>query len=290
MDILIVGQGPIARVLATSVKAEHRVTLAVRTLNDELDTVATQRVGARSRPVVERIVKRLAVGSVQGSWDLVITTASPSAHGIRELFGRVEAGAIATVSQVPSEVAALEGIAGDRPWGLVAPGVLAWDRRSTKWWQLGSVVSVAGTAAPLVRSLFRVRVPEASVPKLLLRAATMMPVVAGLETADFQLERASHKIQRWTRAANEARAAIASECQLAKPRPVPPTAVRSALWVLPHLAPMDVPTYLRHHFGGHRSQTIRMLTDWADAAQRHGLDSGTLEELIGQLERREYDR
>lgn len=290
MDILIVGQGPIARVLATSMKAECQVTLAVRTPGDELDTVATQRVGVWPRPVIERIVKRSAVGSVRGRWDLVVTTASPGAPGIREILERVEADAIAAVSQVPSEVATLEKLANDRLWALVAPGVLAWDRQTTKWWRLSSVVSVAGPAAPIVRDVFRARTPEVSIPKPLLQAATMMPVVAGLETVDFQLERASHEIRRWACAANEARAAIAAEYQLAKPRPVLPMAVRSALWVLPHLAPMDVPTYLGHHFGGHRLQTVRMLTDWTDAAQRHGLDSGTLEELIEQLGRREYDR
>ncbi len=288
MDVLIIGQGPVATVLATSVGVEHRVVLAVRASGSELDTVASQRVGIWSRPVTERAVERSAVEAIRGRWDVVVTTAPPDTPGVRELLTRVDAGAVTAVTQVPSEVAVLSELAGGRPWGLVVPGFLAWDAAPTKWWRAGSVFSAAGSAAPLVRRIFRIAVPEASLADSLLQAATMMPVVTGLQVAGFQLAPAAQEATRWARAADQARSAIAAEYGLAKPRRVSPLAVRAALWALPRLAPFDLPDYLRSHFGGHRFQTAQMLTDWITAAQGHSLDTLVLEELRAQLERSEH--
>jgi hypothetical protein len=250
----------------------------------------SQRVGAWRRPIVERRVERVAADSVGGLWDVVVTTAPPGAPGVRELLARIDAGAVVGVSQVPSEVAALETVAGERPWGLVVPGVLAWDMQPTRWWRMGSVISVAGSAAPFVRSVFRVIAPETSVPGALLQAATVMPVVAGLHAAAFRLERVGQEATRWSRAADEARGAIAAAYELPKPRRVPPLAIRASLRALPLIAPLDVPAYLRSHFGGHHSQTMQMLTDWIGAARDHSLDSGTLEGLREQLERTKCGR
>ncbi|HMR48048.1 MAG TPA: hypothetical protein PKE40_11000 [Arachnia sp.] len=290
MNILIIGHGPIARVLATSIGVEHRIVLAVRGPAGERNAVASRRVGAWPRPIVERRVERLAIDSIRGRWDAVITTAPPHAPGVRELLTSIDAGAVTAVSQVPSEVAALKELASDRPWGLIVPGVLAWDTQPTRWWRIGSVVSVAGPAAPHLRGIFRHRAPEVALPGVLLQAATTMPVVAGLHAAGFRLARAAKEAARWARAADEARRAIAAEYRLPEPRPVRPLAVRAALWALPRVAPLDVPVYLRSHFGGHRSQTMQMLTDWISAAQEHSLRSGALEELREQLEGTEHGR
>jgi hypothetical protein len=53
--------------------------------------------------------------------------------------------------------------------------------------------------------------------------------------------------------------------------------------VLPRLAPFDVPHYLRSHFGGHATQTLRMLRDWVELGRRHGLPTGDLEALLERV-------
>jgi len=117
----------------------------------------------------------------------------------------------------------------------------------------------------------------------LVSAAAMMPVVAGLHAEDFDLTAARRSSRRLAAAATQARNAVAAEFGAPAPRPVSPHAVRVALAVLPRLAPFDVPHYLRGHFGGHSTQTLRMLRDWVELGRRHGLPADRIEDLLERV-------
>jgi hypothetical protein len=114
----------------------------------------------------------------------------------------------------------------------------------------------------------------------LLSAATTMPVVAGLQVADFDLASAHRSSKELAMAATQARNAVAAEFGGRSPRPIHPRAVRAALAVFPRVAPFDVPHYLRGHFGGHSAQTVRMLRDWVALGRQHGLPTEELEGLF----------
>ncbi|MFC6355876.1 LLM class flavin-dependent oxidoreductase [Luethyella okanaganae] len=283
MRILIVGQGPVATVLATSFEPHVQLALAVREPEGEYRTVQSRRVRAGSRGITSRRVELMSLPSVPMGWDAVVSTAAPDAPGMRDLLTRVDAGVVMAVSQVPSEVAVLAKLAGERPWGIVVPGFLAWGTGPVSYWRTGSLFTVAGSASPILRGTFDRALPEASVAIALLQAATTMPIVAGLHSVGYDLARAAPLSRRLARAADEARSAVAADYDLPTPRRVLPAAVRAALWGFPRLAPMNLTDYLSAHFGGHRMQTVRMLTDWITSGRSHGLATIELEELRKQL-------
>ncbi|WP_156081300.1 hypothetical protein [Amycolatopsis vancoresmycina] len=269
MRVLVVGQGPVARVLATSLT--RPVGLAVRERTADSLLVETRR-----RRTARRTVDLVTTGE---GWDVAISTASPTSPGVAELLA--PAAVVAAVTQVPSEVELLRELAGDRPWGLVVPGFFAGGADPTWLWPRARF-TVAGPASALLGSLFaRPRTAPLAAP--LLSAAATMPVVAGLHAADFDLAAARRSARRLAAAATQARNAVAAEFDSPVPRPVRPQAVRTALAVLPRLAPFDVPQYLRSHFGGHGEQTLRMLQDWIALGRRHGLPTGELEELLERV-------
>src|SRR5690242_19030858 len=119
MRVLVVGHGPVARVLATSLAERHRVGFAVRERAADSLLVRTRRLrsfrGAGQR--------RVDLTTVASGWDVVISTASPASPGVAELLG--QPAIVAAVTQVPSEVELLRELAGDRPWGLVVPELFA---------------------------------------------------------------------------------------------------------------------------------------------------------------------
>ncbi|HET6708904.1 hypothetical protein [Amycolatopsis sp.] len=283
MRVLVVGQGPVARVLATSVAGVHRVGFAVRERTAESRLVGTRRLRA-ARGVERRSVDLVTAGERAAEWDVVISTASPAAPGVAELLR--QSAIVAAVTQVPSEVELLRTLAGDRPWGLVVPEFFAGGADPTWWWPPARVrFTVAGPASVSLRSLFAhprwSRTAALSAP--LVSAATTMPIVAGLHAAGFDLTAARRSARRLAVAATQARDAVAAGFDGPAPRPVSPHAVRVALAVLPRLAPFDVPYYLRSHFGGHGPQTVRMLRDWAGLGRRHGLPADEVEELLGRV-------
>ncbi|MEV6445260.1 hypothetical protein [Amycolatopsis sp. NPDC051716] len=280
MHVLVVGQGPVARVLATSVAEGHRVGFAVRERTAEARLVGTRRLRS-ARPVERRSVDLVPAGEPAPGWDVVISTASPASPGVAELLG--QAAIVAAVTQVPSEVELLRELAGDRPWGLVVPEFFAAGTDPTWWWPPARArFTIAGPASASLRSVFArprwSRTAPLAAP--LVSAATMMPVVAGLHAVGFDLAAARRSSRQLAAAATQARHAVAAGFGGPSPRPVRPQAVGAALAVLPRLAPFDVPHYLRDHFGGHGPQTARMLRDWVDLGRRHGLPTGELEELL----------
>lgn len=221
----------------------------------------------------------LPLGDVPGAWDLVVSTAPPTAPEVAAALARVEAATIAAVTQVPSEAAALQRIAGDGPCGLLVPGFLAWGAEPTRWWRMRPVFAATGRAAPQAQRIFATRIPQISTGDALLQAATVMPVVTGLQTAGFELSPTKQQVRRWAGATDEARRAVAATHDLPAPRRIRPLLVQGALATLARIAPMDLRGYLRSHFSGHTEQTTLLLSDWIDDARRHGLDSIVLEEL-----------
>ncbi|MEU5262863.1 hypothetical protein [Amycolatopsis sp. NPDC021455] len=284
MRVLVVGHGPVARVLATSLADSHRVGFAVRERTEDSLLVSTSRLRI-ARPARRAEQRRVALTTAgEPGWDLVISTASPASPGVAELLG--QAAVVAAVTQVPSEVELLRELAGDRPWGLAVPGFCAGGADPAWWWSPARVrFTVAGPASARLRSLFArpgwSRAAPLAAP--LVSAATTMPVVAGLHAADFDLKAARRSARQLAVAATQARAVVAAGFGGPSPRPVRPRAVLAALAVLPPLAPFDVPDYLRRHFGGHGPQTVRMLRDWVGLGRRHGLPTGELEELLQQV-------
>jgi hypothetical protein len=268
MRVLVVGQGPVARVLATSLDRSHQVGFAVRERTAESLLVET-----RGRRTARRAV---ALTTAAAGWDLVISTASPASPGVAELLAGPAV--VAAVTQVPSEVELLRELADGRPWGLVVPGFFAGGTDPTWRWPRARFTA-AGPASGRLRSLFGRPQPAAPLAAPLVSAATTMPVVAGLHAAGFDLAATRRSARQLAAAATQARTAVAAGYGVPRPRPVSPHAVRAALTVLPRLAPFDVPHYLRDHFGGHGAQTLRMLADWADLGRRHSLPTGELDEL-----------
>lgn len=163
----------------------------------------------------------------------------------------------------------------------MVPGFFAGGADPTWLWPRARF-TVAGPAAALLGSLFA-RPKTAPLAAPLLSAAAMMPVVAGLHAADFDLAAARRSSRRLAAAATQARAAVAAGYGGPGARPVRSQAVLAALTVFPRLAPFDVPQYLRSHFGGHGPQTVRMLRDWVDLGRRHGLPTGELEALLERV-------
>ncbi len=273
MRVLVVGQGPVARVLATSLAESHQVGFAVRER-----TAKSLLVETRRRRTARRTVDLVTTGE---GWDVVISTASPASPGVAELLA--QPAVVAAVTQVPSEVELLRELAGDRPWGLVVPEFFAGGTDPTWWWPRARF-TVAGPAAVPLRSLFPRRWSRhAALAAPLVSAAGTMPVVAGLQAADFDLAAARRSSRQLAAAATQARAAVAAGFGGPDARPVRPQAVRAALTVLPRLAPFDVPHYLRSHFGGHSAQTLRMLRDWVDLGRRHGLPTDEVEALLARV-------
>ncbi|MBE8517170.1 hypothetical protein ILP97_06550 [Amycolatopsis sp. H6(2020)] len=286
MRVLVVGQGPVARVLATSLAESHRVGFAVRERSAESLPAGSRRLrtAGPARRVERRSVDLTATGEATSGWDVVISTASPASPGVAELLGR--SAIVAAVTQVPSEVELLRELAGERPWGLVVPEFFAADTDPTWWWTPARIrFTVAGPASAPLRSLFA-RPPWSRTAPLtapLVSAAATMPVVAGLHAVGFDLAAARRSSRQLATAATQARNAVAAGFGGPSPRPVHPQAVRAALTVLPRLAPFDVPRYLRGHFGGHGPQTVRMLRDWVDLGRRHDLPTGELESLLERV-------
>lgn len=285
--ILVIGTGPVAVVLATSIAAGHEVTLATRVHTDGTRVLHSRARGLGLQRARTRGVWLVPLGSAEGDWDLVVSTAPPTSPEVAAALSGPGVKAIAAVTQVPSEVAELEPLAGDRPWGLLVPGFLAWDAEPTQFWRLGPLFTLAGSAAPRLQSLFPAKVPVTSATAALLDAATMMPVVAGLHPLDFDLRRASRQSKALARSANEARAAVAATAGLPAPRRVLPVVVWGALHVLPLIAPMNLRDYLHTHFGGHREQTEKLLAEWIAAAHNRGLGSAALEVTLNELKRGE---
>ncbi|WP_410612114.1 hypothetical protein [Amycolatopsis sp. lyj-109] len=286
MRVLVVGHGPVARVLATSLAESHRVGFAVRERSAESLLVESRRLrtAGSARQVEQRSVELTTPGEGASGWDVVISTASPASPGVADLLG--QSAIVAAVTQVPSEVELLRELAGTRPWGLVVPEFFAGGADPTWWWPPARVrFTVAGPASVLLRSLFArprwARTAPLAAP--LVSAATTMPVVAGLHAAGFDLKATRRSSRQLAAAATQARAAVAAGFGGPSPRPVRSQAVLAALTALPRLAPFDVPRYLRTHFGGHGPQTVRMLRDWADLGRQHGLPTGALEELLEQV-------
>ncbi|MGW5720522.1 hypothetical protein ACWEVP_30425 [Amycolatopsis sp. NPDC003865] len=272
MRVLVIGRGPVARVLVTSMAPAHQVTLAVREPGADSLLVTTRRLRRGGR--VERRVGVAPVDGPAQDWDVVVSTASPAEPAVARLLGGSGA-VVAAVTQVPSEVARLRELAGARPWGLVVPEFVA---AEDWWWQPGRFrVTTTGPAS--LGSLFA-RSRSASSAAPLISAAGMMPVVAGLQAAGFDLAAARRASRPLATAASQARAAVAAEFGVRRPKAVRPAAVRAALTVLPRLAPFDVPEYLRSHFGGHSAQTARMLHDWIELGRRHTLPVHELEALL----------
>ena len=289
MRVLVVGRGPVAQVLATSVAGGHRVGFAVRERTGDTLLAGSRRLRTvgPSRRVDRRSVELTAVEDPAQSWDVVISTASPASPGVAELLGRSTAAVVAAVTQVPSEVEQLREVAGDRPWGLVVPEFFAGGADPAWWWPPARVrFTVAGPASASLRSLFARPRWARTAPLVapLVAAAGTMPVVAGLHAVGFDLAATRRSSRLLAAAATQARAAVAAGFGGPRPRPVRPLAVRAALTVLPRLAPFDVQHYLRGHFGGHGGQTVRMLRDWVDLAGRHGLPAGALDELLHSAE------
>ncbi|MGW5744021.1 hypothetical protein [Amycolatopsis sp. NPDC003861] len=272
MRVLVVGQGPVARVLATSLT--HPVGLAVRERTADSLLVATRRRGT-----ARRTVELVSAGERPSGWDVVISTASPASPGVAELLAG--AAVVSAVTQVPSEVELLRELAAGRPWGLVVPGFFAGGADPTWLWPRARF-TVAGPASALLGSLFaRPRTAPLAAP--LLSAAATMPVVAGSHAAGFDLAAARRSAGHLAAAATQARAAVAAGYGGPGVRPVRAKAVLAALTVLPRLAPFDVPQYLREHFGGHGPQTVRMLHDWVELGRRHGVPTGELEALLERV-------
>lgn len=277
MRVLVIGRGPVAQVLATSMAPAHQVTLAVRE-----PAAGTLLVTTNRRRPARRVERRVDVVPLDGparDWDVVLSTAPPGAPEVARLLGR-PAAVVAAVTQVPSEVAALRELAGDRPWGLVAPEFFA--TAQGEWWQPGRFrFTTAGPAATSLRPLLaRSRSAPAFAP--LMTAATTMPVVAGLHAADFELAVARRDARSLAIAATQARSAVAAEFGR-NPAAVRPASVRAALTLLPRLMPFDASQYLRSHFGGHSAQTILMLRDWIALGRRHDRPTDALERLLAGL-------
>ena len=281
MRVLVVGRGPVAQVLATSVAPEHRVGLALRERTTEPLLVGTRRLRAAglAKRFKQRRVDVVTVDDRTRSWDVVISTASPASTKVAQLLGRQSSAMIAAVTQVPSEVAMLRELAGGRPWGLVVPEFFAAGADPAWWWQPARFrFTAAGPAEASLRSLLA-GTRNSPLASPLVSAATTMPVVAGLQVADFDLASARRSSKELAIAATQARNAVAAEYGGRGPRAIHPHAVRAALTVFPRVAPFDVQHYLRSHFGGHTAQTVRMLRDWVALGRQHGLPTDELEGL-----------
>lgn len=277
--VLIIGTGPVAAVIAAQLSRDCHITVATRA-----PKLLEQRLGSRQRYVwrprtIWPDVEFVALEGLCGQWDLIISTAPPSSDAVRAVIGRSRAGAVVAVTQVPSEVAEFKRITGYIPWGILSPGFLAWGCEPTLWWATGRPFQVSGPAAAAVRCAFRCPPPRAELARQLDAAATLIPVIAGLEAGGFDMRLGMRQAARLARAADEARRAVAISQGTKTPRSIPWPLVGAVLRGAPVLAPMDLPEYLEAHFGKYRDQTLRLLSDWITVARQHGIAHETLLEL-----------
>lgn len=120
-------------------------------------------------------------------------------------------------------------------------------------------------------------------------SATMIPLVAGLELAGWQLDRyARHDALPLAMAA--AREAVAAECaRFSVPVPLAFRALlnqatgRAVLRALPWVPGFKAEAFLQWHFGKVDRQTRQMLDTYLRHARQNGLPCGALEQLRGAL-------
>ncbi|WP_156960591.1 hypothetical protein [Amycolatopsis taiwanensis] len=287
--VLIVGRGPVAQVLATSLAAEHDLTVAVRrrTADHLLLQTARLRFGRPSALPRTRRVGAVAIDDDSRHWDVVISTAPLGEPSVQALLAGPSS-AIASVTQVPSEVDVLRELAGARPWGLIVPEFLAEKGEQVAWWCPGRHrFTTAGPAKEMLRSLpaSAKLARTATLSKPLRSAATMMPIVAVWQLCGFDTSPTRSQVQRMAAVAAEANAAVAAEFREAPPKPLPARTIRAVLAMLPQLAPMNLPRYLSAHFGSHTPQTVQMLDDWIRLGQENKLSVSELDSLRVELTR-----
>lgn len=119
-------------------------------------------------------------------------------------------------------------------------------------------------------------------------SAMMIPLIAGLELADWKLERyAGHKLLTVAvAAAQEAVAAESARYSMAVPLPfrlLGSTSAALVLRILPWVPGFNAEAFLAYHFSKVDRQTRQMLATYRRHASEHGLAHGALDQLIGTL-------
>ena len=285
MRILLVGTGPVAKVVLVSLRSDIDVHVLGSTPGLGTLAVSTNRLRPYRHGTMATTSAPFVDDPSTETWDAIITTAPPSAVDLGDLLSGSPDAPVVAVSQVPSELDALANITGSRPSGLLVANFLATRDTPTRWWlPTGTRFSVAGpTVETLGASLFtgRDHVSEIALVDAMIRPATTMPFIAGLQITQYDSGALRSRLSGLARAANEARAAVFAHYGNSDDHsgPVRPIAARVALGLLPRLAPFDVMLYIKQHFGGHSEQTLQFIDDWRRLADRHDLRHDHLDAL-----------
>ncbi len=288
---MIIGSGPIARLLATSITSDARVALGVRESTGMFDvrTAQASRLRGRRSPRVRR-VELWPVSDVDAdNWDIVISTAPVIESDVSDLFRAAGPDVVlASVSQVPSEIEALRDIAGEHRWAVITPNVLAWTSgMMTHWWQPGAArfTIAEPVGGEIAQTLFGGErwAASGSVSSGLLAAAAVMPMMAALQVSEFEQRICRSTLRSGAAAADEAGRAVAAAYGVHEPRSVNPVIVGIGLRAMRACAPFDVDDYFRAHFGSHTHQTTTMLDDWIVLGNTYGLRTEALVTLRDAL-------
>lgn len=295
MRVLVIGRGPVARMLLSVLPEGIDAWAGLRTGADRLD-IATARARRGGRGAVRR--RSVPAIDVTGAhppageerWDAVITTASPRVNELRRVLAGSPGALLAAVSQTPGDVVALRRAAAGLDWVVAVPEFLATREDPVRWWGPGGLAfALAGPGASRAASLLRgaARTRRTGVRRVLEQAALVIPVVAGFRIGGERWSGLLAELPAVSAASAQARAAVASarrssaSTRSAGPAPAgrvtaaEAAALRAglavALRVAPTLVPIDLERYMRTHFGRHTGQTLRMLDEWSELGAAAGL-------------------
>ena len=109
----------------------------------------------------------------------------------------------------------------------------------------------------------------------------LLPWVACLEQAGWSLAKLDHR--RASHAIREASAIAGAVHEIRGGFPMPPSLLRAVGAVAPHLAPLDLESYLRYHFTKVGDQTRDALRAWVQEGRERGLEVSTLAALSDSL-------
>ncbi len=287
VNLLVVGRGPVAQVLAASARRSTEVVLATRDDVPGAIDLDVARHGREPRPSRRTLLPTLPLAEASArSWDVVLTTAPVDAAALASLLAASPGAALASVTQVPSEADAVARAAAGRPWGLVAPGFLAQGRDAVRWWQPGGLgVGLAGEAADTLRLALdphRLRLRDVPPFAPLHAAVVPMAAVAVLEAHGWDRRRAAADARRVVAVVQEAGQALAVAYG-GRPAWAAAPVVSSVLRLLHRVTPFDVDAYVRDHFGRHGAQTRTLLGDWVRLGECFDRPARTTAALLAEL-------
>lgn len=118
-------------------------------------------------------------------------------------------------------------------------------------------------------------------------SVVLMTFVVALEIGDWSLEKflsTPELRELWESSATQAMDAVCQELNADKIGAAKLITARrafsAALKVIPKVAPFDVEAYLKYHFTKVRTQSMQMIQEYIDVANKHGLPNDALQQLL----------